>query len=245
MIGTASDRLRRRLGEEIARSRLDQGFSQSTLARAAGIDRSHLSRIERGVGDPSLETLVALSLALGTDLAVRLYPNTGSPLRDRHQAGMADAFLAALHERWRPWLEVPVRAPTRGLIDLVLEDHAHRILVATELESTISRLEQHLRWAHEKADALRSAAAWPNWARDGDPGIERLLVLRSSRANRALIRTFETLFRTEFPARTADAIQALTTTDAVWPGPAIVWVEVGGGASRLLTGPPRGVSVGR
>jgi transcriptional regulator with XRE-family HTH domain len=57
MTGIAPTRLR-----EV---RLAQGKTLRGTARRAGVDPSHLSRIERGATSPSLETLVAICKELG------------------------------------------------------------------------------------------------------------------------------------------------------------------------------------
>jgi transcriptional regulator with XRE-family HTH domain len=99
--------------------RTDQGASQAHVAAIAGIDRSHYTRIEAGIANANIETLVAISIALGGDLSVRFYPGTGPRLTDRHQARMVEAICRILHPTWTPHVEVPVSRPARGVIDLV------------------------------------------------------------------------------------------------------------------------------
>ena len=94
------------------------------------------------------------------------------------------------------------------------------LVVATEVESTIRRLEQQLRWAQDKADSLPSSAAWALMAPvDGPrPVISRLLIVRSTRSTRDIARAFEATLAAAYPARAADVHAALTTADAPWPG---------------------------
>jgi len=54
------------LGEAIRQLRLGVGLSQEQLAEQADTDLSQVGGIERGVRNPSYETLVRLALALGT-----------------------------------------------------------------------------------------------------------------------------------------------------------------------------------
>lgn len=56
--------LRRRLSANVKRRRRDLGFSQEGLAFEAGIDRTYVSQIERGVGNPSLLILTRLAATL-------------------------------------------------------------------------------------------------------------------------------------------------------------------------------------
>jgi transcriptional regulator with XRE-family HTH domain len=54
------------LGAAIREQRKSKGFSQESLADAAGIDRSHMGRIERGERNLTLLNLVRISTALKT-----------------------------------------------------------------------------------------------------------------------------------------------------------------------------------
>jgi hypothetical protein len=77
------------------------------------------------------------------------------------------------------------------------------------------------------------------------PTISRLLLIRSSKSMRELARTYEASLSAEYPARTRDIHQSLTTAAAPWPGAGIIWATFEGGRARILDRPPRGVSLGR
>ena len=231
------------IGADIRRMRIDTGVSLRSLAMAAGVDHGFLSQVERGLREPSLAVLVAISSALGGDLRLRLYPGTGPRILDPLQARMVEALLAILHPRWIRHVEVPVYRPVRGVIDLVIHDPIALALGATEVQSELRRVEQQFRWSHEKADALPSSTLWRSL--EAPPSVDRVLVLRNTRLNREVVERFATTIATEYPARTLDAVLALTTADAPWPGSAIVWVTVDGDDARVLDRPPRGVTVGR
>lgn len=232
--------LGRSVGDQYRRARLDAGLSLRALGRAVDLDPSHVMRIERGEREPSLDALVAIATALGHEVSLRLYPSTGPRIRDHIQARMIEALLQVLHPRWHPRLEVPVYRPVRGVIDLVLQDQVSSLLVAGEGHSQLRAVEQEVRWATEKADALPSARGWP-WADTVEPPpVSRLLLLRSTATTRDIVRSLPATFRAAYPARSRDAVGALTATGA-WPGPAIVWVDVNGARTRVMHGPPRGV----
>lgn len=55
-----------RLGEAIRTARKEKGLSQEALADAAGIDRSHMGKIERGERNVTLLNLLRVAHALGT-----------------------------------------------------------------------------------------------------------------------------------------------------------------------------------
>ncbi len=238
--------LRRATGEAIRRLREDEALTKAVVAAAAGVDRSYITRLESGDREASLQVLASIAAVLGADLSLRLYPTTGPRIRDRIQAAMGEAMLRVLHARWSSAPEVPVLRPARGVIDFVLAEQRPPRLVATEIHSEIRRLEQQVRWHREKELSLPSSTLWqaPGPARP-EPGTSRLLVLRSSASLIELARTFEATLRAAYPARTADVVAALTTADASWPGPGIVWVRVAGSDVRLLDAPPRTVLVGR
>jgi transcriptional regulator with XRE-family HTH domain len=243
--GRTASELRRALGAELKRTRLDAGLSLRGLARAADVTPSHLSEIERGIAEPSLAVLASLARVLGADVSIRLFPGTGPRIRDRFQAPIVEALLREAHPSWKRLVEVPVWRPVRGVIDTVVV-RPGEVAVAIEVHSEIHRLEQQLRWAREKADALPSAEAW-SMLLAGAPAVpvSRMLVLRSTRANRDLANAFESTLHAAYPARAADAVRALRDSAAPWPGPALIWADAAAGGARILDRPPRSVTVGR
>lgn len=66
-----------RLGAELAELRHARGLSQSALAERASVQQADISRIERGLGNPTRDTLVRLADALGARLT--LEPRAGTP----------------------------------------------------------------------------------------------------------------------------------------------------------------------
>jgi transcriptional regulator with XRE-family HTH domain len=215
--------IRRQMADDIARMREDTGASQRQVAAACGISQGYLSRIEDHKAEPEMEVYARIAAALGADLACRLYPNTGSSIRDRHQSAIAVALLRLAHARWGPWPEVGVRRPARGSIDIVFHDPVERLAVATEIESELRRLEQLLRWSQDKASSLPSSSVWPY--RDGESAsISRLLVVRATRHNREVVRESGPLIAASYPASPEAALAALSGTGP-WPGDAILWAH--------------------
>ncbi|MEC4723108.1 XRE family transcriptional regulator [Noviherbaspirillum sp. CPCC 100848] len=62
------------IGAATRRERERAGVSVSELAKRAGISKSTLSQIEAGAGNPSIETLWALSLTLGIPVSRLIEP---------------------------------------------------------------------------------------------------------------------------------------------------------------------------
>ena len=60
------------VGDAVAAARARKGFSQKELAQATGIDQSDLSKIERGVANPSIGTLNRIAEALDVKLTVSI-----------------------------------------------------------------------------------------------------------------------------------------------------------------------------
>lgn len=229
-----SIRVREAVAADVLRLRADAGLSLAELSRGSGVDASYIARIERAAVTPSFETYARIAGALGADLAVRLYPNTGPAIRDRHQAGILEALLSILHPRWRPYPEVAVRRPSRGWIDVGLHDPRGAILVATEIQSELRRLEQIIRWSAEKAASMPS---WEGWPRLGhEPSVSQLLIVRDTRTTRSVGREYRRTLDAAFPGHPGDALAALTGFGP-WPGSAVLWAvaDPTRGSYRLIS----------
>lgn len=66
---------RANLAANLRAYRLALGLSQEKLALDAEIDRTFVSQIERGIGNPSLRILCQLADRLGVDLAMLFRPS--------------------------------------------------------------------------------------------------------------------------------------------------------------------------
>jgi|SRR5882672_5866247 len=70
----AAARLEYELGSAVRELREQRGWSQSRLAKAAGMTQSAVARFEGGGTVPTLPVLERLAHALDTDLSVRFLP---------------------------------------------------------------------------------------------------------------------------------------------------------------------------
>ena len=114
-----------------------------------------------------------------------------------------------------------------------MHEPRERVVIATEIESLLRRIEQLVRWHAAKADALPS---WDGWATLGmEPRLERLLVVRRTRGNREVVSEHSRQLRAAYPAHPDDALAALTGS-APWPGPTLLWVVLDGERTRFGTG---------
>jgi transcriptional regulator with XRE-family HTH domain len=80
--------LRARFATELRAARQTAGLTQEALAEAADTSVDYLSKLERGLNSPSLETLAALVSALDMDPAriLRPDPNIREVTADRREA---------------------------------------------------------------------------------------------------------------------------------------------------------------
>lgn len=59
-----------KLAAEVKELRAEMGLSQEALALSAGVDRTYVSQLERGIANPSLAILCRIADAMGTELTV-------------------------------------------------------------------------------------------------------------------------------------------------------------------------------
>ncbi len=62
--------LSEQFGANLQRLRLARGWSQGTLGRVAGLHRTEIQKLEYGLRDPQLRTVVKLARAMGEDPAL-------------------------------------------------------------------------------------------------------------------------------------------------------------------------------
>jgi XRE family transcriptional regulator, regulator of sulfur utilization len=86
--------LNQRLGRRVRARRVARGDSLGDVARASGLSKTILSRIESGEGNPSVETLWRLSQALEVPLGTLLEGGEEAP-RTRRIARGSGAALSA------------------------------------------------------------------------------------------------------------------------------------------------------
>lgn len=75
-------------GERLRARRIELGCSQYDIAHLSGVDLANYGRLERGVGNPTLTTIVQLAMTLSLDLSALM-------------AGLADQGM--LPETERPY----------------------------------------------------------------------------------------------------------------------------------------------
>src|SRR4051812_13484578 len=80
----------RRFGDEFRELRLRTGVSQSAVADAIGVDRSVITRLERGDADVGSAIRSRASASLGADFRLQLYRQRSPLLFDAAHARVVD-----------------------------------------------------------------------------------------------------------------------------------------------------------
>lgn len=79
---------RARVAWNIRRLRVERGISQDAFAVDAGIDRTYVSRLERGMENPTVGVLEGIATALGVEIeALFARPKPGEKAPARLPAG--------------------------------------------------------------------------------------------------------------------------------------------------------------
>ncbi|WP_194764741.1 helix-turn-helix domain-containing protein [Microbacterium sp. UFMG61] len=91
------EELRTRIARTLRREREAAGLSVSELARRAGISKATVSQLESGAGNPSVETLWALGVALDVPFAVLVDQQSSAPTLIRADALVGVPSAAAMY----------------------------------------------------------------------------------------------------------------------------------------------------
>ena len=83
-------------GDAVLRARLEQGWSQSELARRVGTRQANISRIESGVANPTMRLMQAICQTLDLDLLT--VPRTTAP--DQYLVSPGNFRKTASFESW-------------------------------------------------------------------------------------------------------------------------------------------------
>jgi transcriptional regulator with XRE-family HTH domain len=182
------------IGRELRAARLQHGLSQQAVARAAGLPRSKVSRVEL-LKDPRLSVAdsTALFAAVGLDLSVKGYVG-GNPARDAASTALLERFHLRLHATLGWQLEVPFPIPgDRRAWDALVTGPDWTIGIEAETHPDD-------RQALERKIAIK--------ARDGGTTTVVLLLARTI-ANREFVQLHEAALRRRFPVPQREALRAL------------------------------------
>jgi len=192
-----------RVGSAIRSVRLKRRWRQIDLARAAGVSRSTVSRIEHGHLDQlSLETIRSVARAL--DVRVDLV--------GRWRAGDLDRLLNARHSRlhelvarmfrddlpaWtlRPETSFAIYGE-RGVIDILAWHAGHGALLVIELKTDIVDVNDLVGTVDRKRRLAAQVAADFGWV---PATVSVWVIVADGRTNRARIAVHNAMLRAAFP----------------------------------------------
>jgi transcriptional regulator with XRE-family HTH domain len=205
-----------RFAEDFRALRLRASASQADVARAIGVDRSVICRLEGGDQSVSAELRSRAVALLGAEFRISLYPIGAALIQDESQARSIEQILALRHPRWHATVEAPVPGPGRRSTDLRLE--CGRDIVLIELESRVGKLDEIIRECHDKRDAVTGALSFA-------AVVHVLLALPATKHHRALLRDHPSTIKAAFPFSSADIEPVLMGPTGSWPGDGILWVR--------------------
>ncbi len=215
-----------RFGDELRLLRLRTGVSQAAVARAIGVDRATICRMEAGNPNVADRTRARAGAVLGADFRLAIYP-AGAPLiHDAAHARLVEALLRLRHPSWLAKVEAPVPGIGRRSTDLRLDRGAETILF--EVETRIHALEAIIREGEDKRAAVAGDAATAR-------RVHVVLVLPSTRHHRALVSAHPDTIKAAFPASSSETRRALISADQPCPGDGILWLGAGVRPGKLAT----------
>ena len=195
----------RRVGRGFRALRLRRGLTQRQLSVKSGIDRSKISRIERGRVDRiAFGDLVALAEVLDARLELDLQWRGASldRLVDARHAATVGATVSWLSAAaWTCFTEVSFSIfGERGSID-VAAIHPSGALLAVEVKATIGDANQTLIAIDRKTRLLPTIARERGWPRGP---IGTILVVAEGTTSRRRIAEHDAVFRAALPTPSAD-----------------------------------------
>lgn len=181
------------IGRELLDARLAAGLSQSSVAQAAGLHQSRISRTERGVAPlPRLDELARHCAVLGHELGARPFP-VGSPVRDAAQRDLLAGLGRVVSDVFRWRFEVGLDIPgDRRAWDAWLDGPGD---VAVDAETRLRDVQDLQRKLELK------------WRDSGSPRL--VLVVSASRHNRQVVREHRGALASTLPLDSRDVLSAL------------------------------------
>lgn len=227
-------RLTAALGSEVRTTRRERHLTQEQLAALVGVDRSWISKVERGLGGSApLRLWVALGSTLSRRLSASLARDPQTAPADAGHLAIQELLLRLARATGRSrFVELATRPsdPARSS-DVVARDDRARVIILQEAWNSIGDIGAGLRSSARKtADA--DGAAGLAGSDNGPYRVASCWVVRATAHNRALVARYPEVFGTAFPGSSTAWVRALTTAAAPPVEPGLVWCDVA--ATRLF-----------
>ena len=206
-------------GRGLKALRLRKRLTQEQLAKAAGVSRGAIARIEGGFAERvTVETLEIVARPLGARVTCRLSWNGEAidRLLDAAHAGIVDGVVRILRDAgWLVATEVSFNHfGERGSIDVLAFHPASRCLLAIEVKSVVPDVQATLVTLDRKERLAVGIARERGW---NAASVSRLLVIRDDRTARRRIEEHKATFANAFPDRVARIRAWLRHPDARSP----------------------------
>lgn len=235
-----------RVGRSIRAIRIRLDWRQADLANRAGVSRSFVSKLERGlIRDVDLDRLDRTCQALGADLDVRVRWRGESldRLLDEAHASIVDRVIRELHAAdWATAVEVTFNEfGDRGSVDVLGWHPTSRSLLVVEVKSVVPDAQATLMPLDRKTRLGRKIGLLHGWEAST---VSRLLVVSDRPINRRRVARLAATFDTAFPARNRAIRQWLRVPRDAISGLWFLSDSPAGGvrrapAGRLRVNPPR------
>jgi transcriptional regulator with XRE-family HTH domain len=208
----ALERDAQRFGDEFREQRSRIGATLAAIARAVGVAKSVIWRIEHGDPTVSLEIRARAARVVGGTSRLAFYADASPLIYDAAHARMIERVAALAGPAWRLTLEAPVPGSRRS-VDVKADSTADVVLM--EVESRVRRWEEVLRELSDERREYRDAGERRR--------IHVVLVLPPTAHHRALLGALPASVRAALPVGSGDIRRALASGGR-WPGDGILWV---------------------
>lgn len=240
-----------RIGRSLRAIRIRLRWRQADLAAKAGVSRSFVSKIERGLlATADFERVERISRVLGADFDVRIrWRGEGlDRLLDEAHAALVDATVAMLRAAgWEVAIEVTFNVfGDRGSIDVFAWHRATGTLLVIEVKSVVPDAQGTLLPLDRKVRLAPLIGRERRW--DG-ASVSRLLVVGDRPINRRRVGQLAAMFDTALPVRGLAIRRWLKAPTGTISGLLFLSDSPAGGvrrrsAGRLRVNPPRRRPVG-
>lgn len=206
-------------------TRRTRRLTQEELGGLVGLGQSEISYLERGYGArTSIETWIAIGIALGRPIAIGFGRDVVEPLRDAgHLAAQELLTSLATEAGWRASFEVPIdQRQSSYAIDVLLERPGGTVLV--ELWNRLDDLGA----ATRSTDRKLAAVLGGRQSAPGGTAPASCWLLVDTAANQAIVRAFPAILRARFRGSSAAWVDALVRGAPPPRDPGIAWIDVRG-----------------
>lgn len=184
--------------------RLRRGWRQQDLARAGGISRATISRVERGhFGSLPLDRIreICAILDIRLDLRPRWRGGDLDRMMSRRHSALHESVTRAFAEQFPEWEIAPEVSFSiygeRGVIDLLLWHPGRRALLVIELKTDIVDVGELLGTLDMKRRLAWQIAKDKGWT---PLTVSAWVVVAGSRTNERRISEFNAMLRSAYPA---------------------------------------------